>query len=217
MTDPPTTTTTTTTTEETTTTTTTTTTTPDPCPCEPVRDNIGNGFVSSLAKYSQAKQYAAGANSFAYAISQTIHDVELTPGMTNQFDGYLVMRKYETCDASVLAAMADDSVSWWFTDLNQPDYYTTHHTGYFKSDVSNKKKTFTLGYSFNGDLAADTNKDNKHDKYVLIITGLQALGVTEEQAFDCIIGSKPAAMLKNDAMNDGCDYSKCVGEKVLIW
>ena len=78
---------------------------------------------------------------------KTIHDTDLNPGMTNRFDGYLVMRKYETCDASVFAALADDSVEWWITDLNAPASYTTHKQGYYKNDVPNKKKTFTLGYA----------------------------------------------------------------------
>ena len=67
--------------------------------------------------------------------------------MTSRFDGYLVMRKYETCDVTALAALADDSVEWWITDLNAPGSYKTHKQGYYKNDVPNKKKTFTLGFA----------------------------------------------------------------------
>jgi len=49
-----------------------------------------------------------------------------------------------------------------------------------------------------------------------MVSGLQALGVTEQQAFDCLAGAKPANMY-GEFMEEGCDYSHCVGEKVLIW
>merc|ERR1711920_504093 len=202
----------------TTTSTTTTTTTAEPCPCtDGVNDSIFNGLTPFLAKFGQIKHVLTGANAINFAISQTIHDGSLNPGMRSIYDGYLVMRKYESCDASVLEKFADPSVVWYVQDLSCEDCYTAHQGGYYKSDVSNKKKTFTFGYSFNGDLTADTNKDNSVDKYQLFFTGLQALGVTEQQIYDCVAGAKPANMFNEGEMNEGCDYSHCVGEKILIW
>jgi len=147
-------------------------------------------------------------------MAQTIHDADLNPGMQSQYDGYLVMRKYQSCDASVLEKFADPSVNWYFTDLTCGDCYTSHMSGYYKNDVSNKKKTFTLGYHFSGSLDDDTNKKSEVDKYQLFVTGLQNLGVTEQQAFDCVAGAKPANIFGTDG---SCDYSDCVGEKILIW
>jgi len=197
------------------TTSTVTTTTADPCPCtDEVNNAIHNGLTPFMAKFSQIKHTATGANSIAFAMSQTIHDADNNPGMQSVYDGYLVMRKYASCDASVLEKFADPSVNWYFTDLTCVGCYTTHMNGYYKSDVSNKKKTFTLGYHFNGDLTADTNKQNQVDKYQLFVTGLQNLGVTEQQAYDCVAGAKPANMFNTDG---SCDYSDCVGEKILIW
>jgi len=149
-------------------------------------------------------------------MSQTIHDADKNPGMQSSFDGYLVMRNYESCDHSVLALFDDPSVNWYFNDLGCEDCYTTHNTGYFKSNVSNKRKTFTLGYRFNGDLSVDTNKADQVDKYQLFVTGLQNLGATEQQIYDCFAGAKPANMF-GDLREEGCDYSECVGEKILIW
>ena len=63
--------------------------------------------------------------------------------------------------------------------------------------------------------ADDTNKGGEVDKYQLFVTGLQALGATEQQIYDCFAGAKPANMWDN--MNPDCNYSKCVGEKILIW
>lgn len=201
----------------TTTTTTATTTTADPCPCMDDSE-INYGFTSGLFKYSQIKTLSAGANSLAYAISQTVHDADKVPGMQLEYDGYLVMRKYASCDDTVLAKFADPSVDFHFTDYLCSDCYTTHHTGYHKTDTAAKKRTFTVGYSYSvDDLSNDTNKNGEVDKYVLFITGLQALGVTEQQAYDCVAGAKPSNIWKSSSMIDGCDYSSCVGEKILIW
>jgi len=180
--------------------------------------NLNYGFTSALFKYQQIKALAAGANSFAYAISQTVHDADKNPGMQTSYDGFLLVRKYGSCDASVMEKFADPSVNWWFTDLKCADCYTTHHTGYYKSDTPNKRKSFTMGYTFNADsLADDTNKNGQVDKYTLFITGLQAMGVTEQQAYDCIAGSKPSNIFTIPEMVAGCDYSRCVGEKMIIW
>lgn len=179
---------------------------------------INYGFTSGLFKYSQIKTLSAGANSLAYAISQTVHDADKVPGMQLEYDGYLVMRKYASCDDTVLAKFADPSVDFHFTDYLCSDCYTTHHTGYHKTDTAAKKRTFTVGYSYSvDDLSNDTNKNGEVDKYVLFITGLQALGVTEQQAYDCVAGAKPSNIWKSSSMIDGCDYSSCVGEKILIW
>lgn len=182
-------------------------------------DNINKGFTPFFGKFGQIKGWSSGANSVGFAMSQSIHDADNNLGMTNKYDGYMVIRKYLTCDASIMAMFDDPSVWWYVSDLSCTDCYTTHNMGYYKDDVSNKKKTFTLGYSFNGDLGADTNKASQVDKYILFITGLQALGASEQQIFDCIAGSKPANIYSNAAtgMNDGCDYSDCVGEKILIF
>ena len=66
------------------------------------------------------------------------------------------------------------------------------------------------------DDGSDTNKGGEVDKYLLMVSGLQALDVSEQQVFDCLAGAKPVNMY-GDAMVAGCNYSHCVGEKVLIW
>jgi len=195
----------------------TTTTTEEVCPCtDDVTGQIFNGFTPFFAKFGQIKGYASGANTFVFAMAQTIHDAEKNPGMpAGGHDGYIVIRKYNSCDHTVMEKFADPSVTWEMTDFTCGDCYTSHQGGYFKNDVANKKKTFTLGYSFNND-GTDTNKASQVDKYLLMVSGLQALGVTEQQAFDCLAGAKPANMY-GEFMEEGCDYSHCVGEKVLIW
>jgi len=187
------------------------------CPCtDDVTGQIFNGFTPFFAKFGQIKGYASGANTFVFAMAQTIHDAEKNPGMpAGGHDGYIVIRKYNSCDHTVMEKFADPSVTWEMTDFTCGDCYTSHQGGYFKNDVANKKKTFTLGYSFNND-GTDTNKASQVDKYLLMVSGLQALGVTEQQAFDCLAGAKPANMY-GEFMEEGCDYSHCVGEKVLIW
>merc|ERR1719238_211496 len=195
----------------------TTTTTEEVCPCtDDVTGQIFNGFTPFFAKFGQIKGYAAGANTFVFAMAQTIHDAEKNPGMpAGGHDGYIVIRKYNSCDHTVMEKFADPSVTWEMTDFTCGDCHTSHQGGYFKNDVANKKKTFTLGYSFNND-GTDTNKASQVDKYLLMVSGLQALGVTEQQAFDCLAGAKPANIY-GEFMEEGCDYSHCVGEKVLIW
>ena len=80
-------------------------------------------------------------------MAQTIHDKDNNPGMpAGGHDGYIVIRKFGSCDQTVMAAFADPSVTWEMTDFSCGDCYTPHQGGYFKDDVSNKKKTFTLGY-----------------------------------------------------------------------
>ena len=102
-----------------------------------------------MDKFGQIKHQATGANSIGFAMAQTIHDANKNPGMPiGGHDGYLVLRKYGSCDASVLSLFEDDSVNWYVADLGCADCYTTHNTGYFKSDVSARKKTFTLGYRY---------------------------------------------------------------------
>jgi len=134
--------------------------------------------------------------------------------MPDSYDGYLVMRQYQSCDASVLALFEDESVSWYFNDLGCADCYTSLGEGYYKSDTPNRKKTFTIGYSYTKS-DDDTNKAGQVDKYQLTILGLQALGATEQQIYDCVAGAKPQALIAS--RNEGCDYSDCVGEEVLIW
>ena len=41
-------------------------------------------------------------------------------------------------------------------DLGCAECYTTHNTGYFKSDVSARKKTFTLGYRYSKFIGIDS-------------------------------------------------------------
>jgi len=72
-------------------------------------------------------------------------------------------------------------------------------------------------FSFNGDTSVDINKQNKVDKYIVTWRGLQELGVSEQEAFDCMAGAKPSNMFPGAHFNGGCDYTDCVGEKILIW
>ena len=82
-------------------------------------------------------------------MSQTIHDGSDPPkaGMpADGHDGYIVIQKFGLCNQSVMAAFADDSVTWHVSDFTCADCYEPHQGGYFKDDVPNKKKTFTFGY-----------------------------------------------------------------------
>merc|ERR1712187_586360 len=124
-------------------------------------------------------------------------------------------RKYKTCDDSILQKFSSPNVTWQFSDLMCDDCYTAHQTGYYKNDVAAKKRTFTFGYSFkSADLSGDTNKRGEVDKFMIFVTGLRAAGVSEQQAFDCLAGAKPANIYRKPWMYPGCDFSKCVGEKI---
>ena len=70
--------------------TTTTTTTLEDCPCtDAVNDQIFAGFSPFFAKFGQIKGYAAGQDTFVFAMAQTIHDLDKVPGMPDGgHDGY---------------------------------------------------------------------------------------------------------------------------------
>ena len=128
----------------TTTTTTTTTTTADPCPCtDELINSINYGYTPYLLKNGQIKLKAAGTDVFAYSISQTIFNGD-EKGMEAEYDGYLLMRKYGSCNSNVLEKFM--TAKWWFTDVKCSNCYTSKSGYYFKQDVANKRKTFTLGY-----------------------------------------------------------------------
>ena len=68
--------------------------------------------------------------------------------MSNKFDGYLVLRKFGTCDAQVLEKLTHPKVEFYFNDLKCADCYRSLEKPYFKDNVPNRKKTFTLGYRY---------------------------------------------------------------------
>merc|ERR1712130_155597 len=109
--------------QETTTEEPTTTTTEEVCPCtDDVTGQIFNGFTPFFAKFGQIKGYASGANTFVFAMGQTIHDAEKNPGMpAGGHDGYIVIRKYNSCDHTVMEKFADPSVTWEMTDFTCGD------------------------------------------------------------------------------------------------
>lgn len=140
--------------------------------------------------------------------------------MQSVYDGYLVISQTnpdKVCNSDVMEAFAN--AEWWFTDNSCTDCYTSHTEGYYKVDVAKKKRTFTLGFHFDGDLDVDANSEKIEgvgvDKYTLWVKGLQEQGITEAQAWACLSNAKPANIF--NGMNDGCNYSDCVGERILIW